>query len=110
MKDEKLCYFWGSLKNPSFREEVLRKTNIYREGLPIRGGLGHFANLRQGGPWQERGEVVVLKGREGDTPMHTMNLVSYFTSKISKVRLISLKVKSQSSTIKKSHDSDSDIS
>ena len=50
MKDEKLCYFWGSLKNPSFREEVLRKTNIYREGLPIRGGLGHFANLRQGGP------------------------------------------------------------
>ena len=29
-----------------FREEVLRKTNIYREGLPKRGGLGQFKGGR----------------------------------------------------------------
>ena len=40
---------------------------IYRGGLPKKGGLGQFVDLR--GVWQERGEGV-FKGV--DTPMPTM--------------------------------------
>ena len=81
MKDEKLCYFWEEVLERRFYE---KRIYIGKDCLKGEGS----DSLREGGPWQERGEVVVLKGREGDTPMHTMNLVSYFTSKISKVRLI----------------------
>ena len=62
--------FWGSLKNPTFREDS-RKTNIDRELLK-KGGL-------EGGAWQERGGDAF---EEVDTPMHTMTIWKVFLNKI----------------------------
>ena len=67
MKDEKLWYFWGSLKNPSFRGGFTKKQ--YIGGDCLKRGLGQFADLR--GAWQERGGWYFWGGR--DTPMHTMD-------------------------------------
>ena len=40
----------GSLKNPVFIGGLTK--NQYKGGVPKKGGLGQFANLR--GAWQER--------------------------------------------------------
>ena len=49
IKDEKLKHFGGSLKNMTFREgeRGSRKTNI-EGGLPKKGVLEQFADLRRG--------------------------------------------------------------
>ena len=55
MKDERLQYFWGSLKNPIFREGFMK--NQYIGGLSKKGWLGQFADLRGGGG-HERGGLI----------------------------------------------------
>ena len=57
----------GSLKNSIFRRGNSRKTNI-QGGLPEKGGLGQFTDLR--GALQERGGGLFLRGV--DTPMQAM--------------------------------------
>ena len=46
----------------------VHKKPVERGGLPKKGGLGQFADLR--GAWQERGGGVFERGI--DAPMHTM--------------------------------------
>ena len=62
MKDEK--YFRGSRKNPGFRRGGggggVTKSQ-YMGGLPKKGGLGQFADLREGGLARKR-RVVFLRG------------------------------------------------
>ena len=50
VKDEKLEYFGGSLRNQIFRGRgvVHKKTNI-EEGIAKKGELGHFADLKDDG-------------------------------------------------------------
>ena len=48
------------LKNPTFRAGGGSQKNNIKGGLPKKGGLGQFANLR--GPWQERGGGVLEGG------------------------------------------------
>ena len=50
VKDEKLEYFGGSLRNQILRGRgvVHKKTNI-EEGIAKKGELGHFADLRDDG-------------------------------------------------------------
>ena len=57
------------MKNPTFRGGGSWNTNI-EGGLPKKGGLGQFANLRRG--LTRKRWVVFLRGV--DTPMHTMHL------------------------------------
>ena len=66
-KDEKLLYFWGSLKNPILREGESQKTNI--GGFAQNGNLEQFADLRGDLARKRRGGVF-----EGgaDTPLHTI--------------------------------------
>ena len=71
VKDEKLWYFVRSVKNPTFRAGSSRKTDIKGYGLPIKGGLGQFSDLRMGGRGGEGGGVFEGGGGGGDTPMHT---------------------------------------
>ena len=52
--------FWGSLKNPIFRGR----------GLPKKGRIGQFADLRMWGDLARKRGMVFLKGV--DTPMHIM--------------------------------------
>ena len=55
-----------------------RKTDI-EGGLPKKGGLGQFADLREGGGGglARKRKVVFLRG--GDTPIHTMlKFYSYY--------------------------------
>ena len=54
VKDEKRMYFWGSQKNQSFRG--VHEKWVYIGGLPEKGGLGQFADLR----WLSKKERVVL--------------------------------------------------
>ena len=49
----------GSLKNPTFRGGGSQKTNI-EGGLPKKGGLGQFANLRVGLAKKRDGVLVGL--------------------------------------------------
>ena len=56
----------GSLRI-KFLIGISRKTIIYREELPKKGGLGQWTDLR--GAWQKRGGIF---DRGIDTPMHTM--------------------------------------
>ena len=60
-----------SLKNRTFRRGGFTKNQYRGRGLPKKGGLGQFADLR-GGAWQERGDVAFERGEMVDTPMHTM--------------------------------------
>ena len=53
MKDERLHYFWGSRKNPIFREGFTK--NQYIGGLSKKGWLGQFADLRGGLGTKKRG-------------------------------------------------------
>ena len=78
VKDEKLYYFGGWLKNLIFKG-ASQKNNI--EGaLAKKRGLGQFADLTRGeggeggGTWQERG-VVFFRG-EIDTQKHIMEYLS----------------------------------
>ena len=59
VKNEKLQYFWGSLKIQIFKGRGGSRKNQYKVGSCLKGGggLGHFADLRGGGV---------------DTSMHTM--------------------------------------
>ena len=68
IKDEKLYYYGGSLKNPTFRERIHEKPIHAGELSKKRGGLGQFADLK-GGLGKKRGGVFE---RGVDTPMKTM--------------------------------------
>ena len=57
--DETLSYFCQLLKNSTFRGEGgggSRKTNL-KGGLPKKGGVGQFANLRGDRPGKKEGVV-----------------------------------------------------
>ena len=78
VKDEKLQYFWGSRKNPSFRLRgwgVYEKL-IYKEDyLTERDWTVCRFRRRGGGLARKRKERLVFLRRVGagvDTPMHTM--------------------------------------
>ena len=45
VKDEKLKYFWGSLKNRIFWGGSRKKQYRGGNSLKMGGGLGHFADL-----------------------------------------------------------------
>ena len=50
VKDEKLEYFGGSLRNQIFRGRgVVHKKNNIEEGIAKKGELEHFADLRDDG-------------------------------------------------------------
>lgn len=55
-------------KNLTFTDGGSWKTNVEERGLPKKGGIGQFADLR--GLGKEEGGGI-FEG-EGDTPMHTM--------------------------------------
>ena len=67
-KDEKRQYFRISLKNPTFRRGVHKKTDI--EGRLPKKGAWTVCRFKEAA-WQERGGVVFEGGV--DTPMHTMS-------------------------------------
>ena len=62
---------------------VPRKTNIWGGGdcLKWGGGLGQFADLRKGLGRKEGGGVFERGGGGGDTPMHTMDAMTFKTLK-----------------------------
>ena len=63
--------FWGSLKNPIFRGRGGGSLKaIIERGLPKKGRIGQFADLRMWGDLARKRGMVFLKGV--DTPMHIM--------------------------------------
>ena len=60
---------------------MVHKKLIYRQNClkTEAGGLGQFANLREGLGKKEGGRVFMGGGRLVDTPMHTMNLARTLT-------------------------------
>ena len=65
IKDKKTVYYEGLLKNLIFRVGSQKK---YIGGLPKKGGLGQFEDLRGG--LAKKKSVVFLRGV--DTQMHVM--------------------------------------
>ena len=63
MKDEKLSYFCGSQKNPSFMGgEGVHKKPLYREDCLKRGALT-ICRFKGGGVLARKRMVVFLRGR-----------------------------------------------
>ena len=78
VKDEKLSYFCGSQKNPSFMGgEGVHKKPLYREDCLKRGALT-ICRFKGGGSWPEREWWYFWGGGGVDTSVHTMLTDTYW--------------------------------